>query len=155
MPADPGVAETFGDRLRSLRERSGLTQEELAERAGLTPHAVSALERGARTRPYPHTVRSLADGLGLSEADRAALVAAVPRRPSADRHGGADGEAGPVDAPPGLVIPPTTLYGRADDIAAVIGLFRSGARLVTLTGPGGVGKTRLVAAVAESLAGNH
>ena len=79
MPAGT-EGEAFGDRLRALRERAGLTQEELASRAGLTPNAVSALERGTRTRPYPHTVRSLADALGLSDEERAGLVLAVPRR---------------------------------------------------------------------------
>ncbi|MET9022707.1 helix-turn-helix domain-containing protein [Actinopolymorpha sp. NPDC004070] len=136
--------QTFGGLLRTLRERAGLTQQELAERAGLTPHAVSSLERGARTRPYPHTVRSLADALGASESDRGALVAAVPRRQST---------AEPVARPSTLVIPPTPLFGRDEDIAAVAGLVRSGARLVTLTGPGGVGKTRLAAAVSDVLAG--
>ena len=57
-----------------------MTQEELAERAGVTPKAISMLERGGRKRPYPHTVRSLADALGLSEGERAALLAAVPKR---------------------------------------------------------------------------
>ena len=71
---------TFGGRLRALREGAGLTQEELASRAGLTAKAVSALERGERRRPYPHTVRSLADALKLSEGERADLQAAVPRR---------------------------------------------------------------------------
>jgi DNA-binding XRE family transcriptional regulator len=47
---------TFGSRLRQLREAAGLTQEELALRAGLSPRAISALERGERQRPYPHTV---------------------------------------------------------------------------------------------------
>ena len=53
--------DDFGSQLRALRETAGLTQEELAERAGVTSYAVSALERGRRQRPYPHTVRSLAD----------------------------------------------------------------------------------------------
>ena len=48
------------------------------ERAGISPEAVSALERGTRTRPYPHTVRSLADGLGATEAERAALARRSP-----------------------------------------------------------------------------
>ncbi|MGA8044864.1 MAG: helix-turn-helix transcriptional regulator, partial [Dermatophilaceae bacterium] len=73
-------APPFGVLLRRLRERAGLTQQELAERAALTPHAVSALERGTRTRPYPHTVRVLADALGASEVERATLIASVPRR---------------------------------------------------------------------------
>jgi DNA-binding NarL/FixJ family response regulator/DNA-binding XRE family transcriptional regulator len=56
---------SFGADLRALRSAAGLTQEELAARAGLTANGVSALERGTRTRPYPHTVRALADALGL------------------------------------------------------------------------------------------
>src|SRR5919202_5773583 len=56
----------FGARLRRLREAAGLTQEALAERAGLSPNAVGALERGDRRHPHPGTLRALADALGLS-----------------------------------------------------------------------------------------
>ena len=60
----PGKEDaSFGSYLRGLRLAAGLTQEELALRAGLSPNAVGALERGARRRPYPHTVRSLSDAL--------------------------------------------------------------------------------------------
>ena len=69
----------FGPRLRRFREAAGLTQEELASRANLSVKAISSLERGVRRRPYPHTLRSLAEALGLSEDERAALLAAVPR----------------------------------------------------------------------------
>jgi DNA-binding XRE family transcriptional regulator len=58
----------FGTELERLRDAAGLTQEELASRARLTAKAVSALERGVRRRPYPHTVRSLADALELTDA---------------------------------------------------------------------------------------
>src|SRR3712207_3086023 len=75
-----GQDAPFGARLRRLREAASLTQEELAARAGLTAKGISDLERGARQRPYPHTVRSLADALGLSEDERTSLYAAVPRR---------------------------------------------------------------------------
>ena len=71
---------TLGSVLRALREDAGLSQEELAERAGLSSHAISALERGTRTRPYPHTLRSLATALDLGEELSAALLAAVPSR---------------------------------------------------------------------------
>ena len=71
---------SLGTRLRRLRESAGLTQEELALRAGLTPNAVSDLERGRTRRPYPHTLRSLADAFGLSEEERTSLLTAVPRR---------------------------------------------------------------------------
>ena len=73
----PEQESTFAARLQRLREAAGLTQEGLAR---LTRNAISSLERGERKRPYPHTVRSLADALGLSEDERAALLAAVPRK---------------------------------------------------------------------------
>src|SRR3989337_978645 len=78
--ANTGYGAAFGAILRELREAKGLTQEELAFRAGLTAKAVSALERGERKRPYPHTVRALADALELSGDKRFALLAAVPTR---------------------------------------------------------------------------
>ena len=71
---------SFGARLRRLREAAGLTQEELASRARLSSDAISALERGQRKRPYPHTVRALADALELSEDERAALISSAPKR---------------------------------------------------------------------------
>ena len=66
----------FGEELRRLRKRSGLSQETLAARAGLSPEAVSLLERGRRS-PRMTTMRLLAEGLRLAEADRAALFAAA------------------------------------------------------------------------------
>jgi transcriptional regulator with XRE-family HTH domain len=74
-----GQAGRLGERLRRYREAAGYSQEELAERAGLTANAISALERGERKRPYPDTVRRLAAALGLSEDERLELVAAVAR----------------------------------------------------------------------------
>ena len=71
---------SLAGRLRALREAAGFSQEELAERAGLSSHAISALERGTRTRPYPHTVRALCDALGADADARAALIASVPAR---------------------------------------------------------------------------
>ena len=70
----------FAGLLRRHREAAGLSQEELAERAAVTANAISALERGERQRPYPQTVRALADALNLSDADRSALIASVPNR---------------------------------------------------------------------------
>jgi DNA-binding beta-propeller fold protein YncE/DNA-binding XRE family transcriptional regulator len=67
---------TLGWLLREYRLAAGLTQEELAERAQLSPRSVGALERGAQTSPYPSTLRRLADGLELSPRERAALLAA-------------------------------------------------------------------------------
>ena len=59
-----------------MRRRSGLSQETLAARAGLSPEAVSLLERGRRS-PRMTTMRLLAEGLRLPESDRSALFASA------------------------------------------------------------------------------
>jgi predicted ATPase/transcriptional regulator with XRE-family HTH domain len=146
---------SFGERLRGLREAAGLTQEELAERAGMTADGIGALERGVRRRPYPHTVRALAAALGLTESERSALMAAVPGRASRrEAREEAPGEATEVvrsGRPMSLPGTLTTLIGREREIAAVRDLLGSpSVRLLTLTGPGGVGKTRLAIAIAEA-----
>ncbi len=122
--------------LRRLRKRSALSQEELAERAGLSVRAISALERGERRRPYPHTVRMLANALSLDDADRTALE--VSLAPRGRRH-----------QPPRS---PSLLVGREQEIRSVADLLSGGVRLVTLTGPGGVGKTRLALTIGERVA---
>ncbi|HVF01228.1 MAG TPA: tetratricopeptide repeat protein [Rubrobacteraceae bacterium] len=128
---------SFGAQLRRLRESAGLTQEELASRAGLAPKAVGALERGERKRPYPHTVRSLADALDLSGEERTALVASVPKRGGVATPATDSGAAA-------LPVPPTRVVGREHDLQEVAEVLRgSETRLLTLTGIGGVGKTRL------------
>lgn len=144
------VADTsFGARLRRLREVAGLTQEELAARAGLSPNAVGALERGVRRRPYPHTVRSLAEALELSESERAALLASVPKR------GAAAATAAPeIVAEFAVTVPHTPLLGRERELEEIEAFLRNpGVRLLTLTGTGGVGKTRLAIQAARDTAG--
>src|ERR1044071_3095346 len=61
---------TFGAQLKALREAAGFTQEELATIAGLSVHAVSALERGERRKPHVETVRALSAALDLTGASR-------------------------------------------------------------------------------------
>ena len=56
----PDAGITFGELLRRYRTAAGLTQEELAARAGLTPQGISLLERGERRHPQAYTVRQLA-----------------------------------------------------------------------------------------------
>src|SRR5204862_2435915 len=69
-----GAPQSFGAQLKALREAAGFTQEELATIAGVSVHAVSALERGERRRPHVDTVRALAAALDLTGASRDALV---------------------------------------------------------------------------------
>src|SRR2546423_2474284 len=73
-------SEPFRRLLRRHRQSAGLTQEQLAERAGLSAQAIGALERGQRQHPYPHTVRALAAALGLSRDELATLEAALTPR---------------------------------------------------------------------------
>jgi predicted ATPase/DNA-binding XRE family transcriptional regulator len=141
----------FGTRLRRLREAAGLTQEELAEKADLSAKGISDLERGQRRRPYPHTVRSLADALKLPEDERAALIATVPKRGS-PRIGAL---MGAVPEPEhALPVPSTSLVGRERNLDEVGDLIRRPeVRLLTLTGTGGVGKTRLALEAVKEAAG--
>jgi predicted ATPase/DNA-binding XRE family transcriptional regulator len=145
------MAETmpFGELLRRHRLLAGLSQEALAERAGLSVDAIRALERGRRTSPRPETIGLLADALALEAVDRGIFIASATGQASA--HGDAQATARSPRAFP-LPEPPTTLIGRERDVAEVTDLLqREGVRLVTLTGPGGVGKTRLALAIAHRL----
>ena len=86
MPVDaPGQShvEQFGVLLRQHRVAATLSQEALAERAGVSARAVSDLERGVKLRPHLETVRMLADALRLSSTDRMTL--AVASRPGTAR----------------------------------------------------------------------
>src|SRR3954465_14036047 len=121
---------TFAGQLKALREAAGFTQVELATIAGLSEHAVSALERGERRRPHVETVRALASALDLPPPARDALMGtarAPPQVPAADELIGAR-----------IPVAPTTLVGRDADVTTLRGwLADPAARLITLTGPGG------------------
>jgi len=133
----------FGALLQRYRVTAGLSQAALAERARLSARAVSALERGLRRHPYLRTVQLLAEALDLTTEQRAALLAAAqPER-------GTDPQRREKPALPG---PATPLLGRDGQVEAVAAMLTAGrARLVTLTGPAGVGKTRLALAVTDRL----
>src|SRR5215470_4639066 len=138
-----GVQRSFGAQLKALREAAGFTQEELATIAGLSVHAVSALERGERRRPHVETVRALSAALDLTGPKRDALLGSA-RTPARDA-----GDPDPGGFP--LPVPITPFVGRDADLQTLRGwLGDPSLRLITIIGPGGVGKTRLALEVARA-----
>jgi tetratricopeptide (TPR) repeat protein/transcriptional regulator with XRE-family HTH domain len=144
MPALPGRSRgpgAFATHLRRERDRAGLTQAELADRAGLGERTVSNLERGINRAPYSSTVRLLADALGLSSASRAELLAAaragvVAESPRSRPAGGYLG-----------ALPQAHLIARDAESARIAAAVTAAAagegRIVLLAGEAGIGKTRL------------
>src|SRR5687768_11881669 len=89
----------FGECLRRLRTSAALTQEDLAERAGLSPRGISDLERGARRAPHLATVRMIADALDLGPAEGQALLAAARPQLPPIAQGGAETSPAPLPVP--------------------------------------------------------
>ena len=140
-----GAPQSFGAQLKALREAAGYTQEELATIAGLSVHAVSALERGQRRRPHVETVRALSAALDLTGALKEAFVGGS--RPAA--------ELTAADELRGAWLPLalTALIGRELELQTLSDWLADPAvRLITLTGPGGVGKTRVALEIARRVA---
>jgi predicted ATPase/transcriptional regulator with XRE-family HTH domain len=138
----PEAGERFGLTLKRLRSAARLTQEELAERSDISARTVSDLERGLRSAVYPHTARRLAAALGLEDDARDRFEAVAAGRTTRN----------PQTPTRALPIPPTPLLGREDDLLRIVSALNDpGVRLITLTGPGGIGKTRLALAVAVAM----
>jgi len=138
--------------LLDLRVQAGLSQEELAERAGLSVRTIRELEAGRVARPRKDSVRLLSEGLDLAPEDAERFLAAAGRGAAARA---VVSVADPV--PTGLrwrgTRPiPDGLVGREDELVELEGLLRQN-RLVTLVGPGGVGKTELALAAADRFSG--
>ena len=144
--------------LRQLRAEARLTQQELAKAAGVSPRAVSDLERGINRTARHDTAVRLAGALGLAEPVRSLFVAAALGRIQAAQVLAARRGQPPGDAPTSaggvhcFVPALTSFVGRAGPVREVAALLGRG-RLVTVTGPGGTGKTRLAAEVARQVAG--
>jgi predicted ATPase/DNA-binding XRE family transcriptional regulator len=139
-----GVTPSFGDLLREYRLRAGLSQSGLAEKANVSEDAVGALERGVRKAPHRATVVLFAKALALNANDSAALESArlAARKTSSSRIGH------------NIPSSRTSFVGRETDVAQVRKLLDR-SRLVTITGSGGVGKTRLSLEAGRHLLGGR
>lgn len=138
---------SFGAVLRRYRLAAGLSQEALAASALLSARTISDLERGIHRAPRANTIDLLASALGLTPEQRAVLLAAAHP----------DLEAPLITQTPPLQrrylpMAPTQLIGREPERSqARAALLEDRSRLLTVTGPSGVGKTRLALEVATDL----
>jgi len=136
---------SFAGLLRQLRVTAGLTQEELAEAARLSPRSVSDLERGINRTARKDTALLLADALGLRPPVRGLFIeAARGRAPATEVLTALSALRNNLPAPVDSFI------GRRAELAEITAALRAD-RLVTLTGPGGSGKTRLAVEAASML----
>jgi tetratricopeptide (TPR) repeat protein/transcriptional regulator with XRE-family HTH domain len=157
VPEQPALS--FARLLRQLRDDAGLTQEELAEAARLSPRSVSDLERGVNLTARHDTARLLAGALGLTGSQRALFEAAARGRVPADKVLAA-GEAAAAAAATRMLPRDTVSFtGRATELArladAVTAAATTGGGVVgihAIGGMAGVGKTAFAVHAAHKLA---
>ena len=156
--AEPRVLG-FGGLVRQLRAEAGLTQEELAEAASLSPRSVSDLERGIHRTARKDTAELLAGALGLAEPARPLFVAAARGRAPAEEVLAALREAaapeGPAPGGPYLGLVPfeerdaRLFYGRGeltDQLLRRLAERPAGAGILLVAGESGSGKSSLLRA---------
>ncbi|MGV9287542.1 ATP-binding protein [Streptomyces sp. NPDC003719] len=138
--------------LLNQRRVSGWTQEELAERSGVSVRTIRNLETGSNTNPRRSSVELLLNALGGAPAAPAGPTvwgsgdwSLIPAQRS--RHDQERAESAPWHGPRPLGDP---MVGREADMRHVLASAQR-SRLIVLTGPGGVGKTRLALAAAYRL----
>src|SRR5262245_13452172 len=155
---------SFGYWLRRRRRALDLTQEQLAQQVGCALETIKKIEADAR-RPSRQMAERLADCLAIPPDERASFVKAARAELAADQLDIATqpiaAPANPADFPAlraldgratNLPAQVTALIGREREVAAVIDILRrANVRLLTLTGPGGIGKTRLALQVAAEM----
>src|SRR5208282_4632101 len=149
----------FAGLLRQLRADARLTQEELAEAAGLSPRSVSDLERGVNRTARKDTAELLAGALGLAEPVRALFVAAARgRAPAADVLAAVRGQAAAAGGPvwpgcPYLGLAPfreqdaRVFYGRRELVAQLVQRLAGrldGTGILLVAGESGAGKSSLL-----------
>jgi tetratricopeptide (TPR) repeat protein/transcriptional regulator with XRE-family HTH domain len=177
MIEGPGDRESLGSWLRQQRQAAGLTQEELAERSGLSVRTISNLECDRTLKPYPRSVRRLMGALGLTEAAGGELIARYrvgrgagssrPRQADRDTTGSMSaspdpelGRTGPALALVPRQLPLTTRHfvGRRAELESLTRLLDQAAGtpgavvISAIAGTAGVGKTALAVHWAHQIA---
>lgn len=152
---DDSASNRFGDLLRRHRLAAGLTQEELAERAGLGRRSIQGLERGESV-PHRGTLQRLMQALALSPEESGQFVGAakpLPRRGLPEIAASGESSSGArLNKPRHHNLPTqlTSFLGREREVSEVTRLLAE-THLLTLTGAGGCGKTRLALEAARGL----
>jgi transcriptional regulator with XRE-family HTH domain/tetratricopeptide (TPR) repeat protein len=145
------AAVDFAGLLKRFRSRTGLTQERLAEAAGLSVEAIRLLEAGRRRQPRPATIKRLANALELPAADLRSLELAAGR-PAAEARDG---------IPDQLPAPIQDFTGRSDQLDHLVRLlsdpmtFAPGVLVSAISGMGGIGKTTLAVQAAHRVASEY
>jgi predicted ATPase/transcriptional regulator with XRE-family HTH domain len=144
---------SFGAWLRRRRKALDLTQVELAQHTGCVVGMIKSIEGDTR-RPSKHLAERLASILQLVPEERTAFLKAARGLLAADQvpePNGVSPTPRPTRSPAPLPAPLTTLIGRERELAELHTLLADpGCRLVTIVGPGGIGKTRLALEAAAS-----
>src|SRR5579859_3262561 len=161
MDADATDGKAIGALVRRVRQRAGLTQEEVAAKTGLSVRAIGDLERGLTTKPHRSSLELLAEVLELPEPTRAQLIEPSRRSLAADtmeiplaRH--TDGQPVPAQLPTDIA----DFTGRDSQVKQLCTLLSGGGeghgsaavRISLVVGTGGLGKTALAVHVAHMLA---
>ncbi|MFJ8579606.1 ATP-binding protein [Micromonospora sp. NPDC093277] len=140
---------TIGDALRAHRRAMSLSQEELAERAGMSVRNLRAIEVGQVRTPRQRTVRLLAEALGLTPAQRLRFyaLARCGEATSAPTTSWAGSEAAPARPVPAQLPADVNLVGRGDPLAQLdrilAGRRSRAVTTIAIIGPAGIGKTSL------------
>jgi len=155
----------FGEMLRQHRCSAGFSQEYLAERSGLSATAIGIIERGLRKAPRPETIALLVAALDLTQEQGAVLEALANRARARVTHRAVDSTPlvhfleparahanAPLDEMDNLPILSTSFVARERELANLRELILGDdARLITITGMGGVGKSRLAIEAARGI----